>query len=157
MQPYFLPYIGYFQLIAAVDVFVVYDNVQYTKKGWVNRNRLLRAGQSATFSLPLRSDSDSLAIRERQLAPDFDGARLVRQFEGAYRRAPWFGETMTLVERVFGCPERNLFAFLESSIRATCEHIGIPTPIERSSAIAIDPDLRREQRVIAVCTQLGAT
>jgi len=156
MQPYFLPYIGYFQLIAAVDVFVLYDTIQYTKKGWVNRNRLLRSGQPATFSLPLRSDSDYLDIRDRQIAPDFDPGRIVRQFEGAYRRAPWFGETMALLERVLGCPERNLFAFLESSIRATCDHLGIATAIERSSAIAIDPDLRREGRVIAVCREIGA-
>jgi WbqC-like protein family len=156
MQPYFLPYIGYFQLIAAVDVFVVYDNIEYTKKGWINRNRLLRSGQAATFSLPLRADSDYLDIRDRHLAPGFDPGRLTRQFEGAYRGAPWFTETMGLVERILACPDRNLFVFLESSIRATCDHLGIGTPIERSSAIPIDPDLRREQRVLALCRQIGA-
>ncbi len=51
MQPYFLPYIGYFQLIAAVDIFVVYDRIKYTKKGWINRNRLLRGSEAITFSL----------------------------------------------------------------------------------------------------------
>src|SRR5262245_23898499 len=93
MQPYLLPYIGYFQLISAVDVFVVYDNIQYTKKGWINRNRLLRSGEPALFSLPLKSDSDVLDIRERELATDFDPGRLMRQFEGAYRRAPQFATT----------------------------------------------------------------
>ena len=58
MQPYFLPYIGYFQLIAAVDLFVVYDNIKYTKKGWINRNRILQNGKDVTFSLPLKKDSD---------------------------------------------------------------------------------------------------
>ena len=58
MQPYFLPYIGYFQLIAAVDVFIVYDNIKYTKKGWINRNRMLQNDQDVIFSLPLKNDSD---------------------------------------------------------------------------------------------------
>ena len=57
MQPYFFPYIGYFQLIAAVDLFIVYDNIKYTKKGWINRNRMLQNGRDAMFSLPLKRDS----------------------------------------------------------------------------------------------------
>ena len=54
MQPYFFPYIGYFQLIGAVDLFIVYDNIKYTKKGWINRNRMLQQGRDVMFSLPLR-------------------------------------------------------------------------------------------------------
>ena len=156
MQPYFLPYVGYFQLISAVDVFVVYDNIQYTKKGWINRNRMLRSGEPVVFSLPLKSASDYLDIRDRELAPDFATAGLVRQFEGAYRKAPQFATTMPLVERVLACPERNLFAFIEWSIRTTCDHLGIATAIVRSSAVAIDHDLRREQRVLAICRALDA-
>ena len=72
MQPYFFPYIGYFQLIAAVDVFVVYDNIKYTKKGWINRNRMLRERRAdVMFSLPLKKASDSLDVRDREIAPDF--------------------------------------------------------------------------------------
>ena len=62
MQPYFLPYIGYYQLIAAVDMFVVYDNIKYTKKGWINRNRMLLNSADVMFSLPLKKDSDSLNV-----------------------------------------------------------------------------------------------
>jgi hypothetical protein len=157
MQPYFLPYIGYFQLIAAVDVFIVYDNIQYTKKGWINRNRFLRSGKPALFSLPLKSDSDFLDIRERELAADFQPARLIRQFEGAYRHAPHFTETMTLIERVMASPQRNLFGFVEWSIVAICKHLGITTRIERSSALSADRRLHREQRVIALCEAVEAT
>ena len=69
MQPYFLPYIGYFQLIEAVDTFVVYDNIEYTKKGWINRNRLLKHGVDELFTIPLKNDSDYLHIREREVCP----------------------------------------------------------------------------------------
>ena len=79
MQPYFLPYIGYYQLISAVDLFIVYDNVKYVKKGWINRNRMLVNGKDALFSLPLKKDSDALDIRDRELAADFDRAKLLNQ------------------------------------------------------------------------------
>ena len=71
MQPYFLPYIGYFQLIAGVDMFIIYDNIKYTKKGWINRNRMLLNGKDAMFSLPLKNASDSLDIRERELTGEY--------------------------------------------------------------------------------------
>ena len=77
MQPYFFPYIGYFQLIGAVDLFIVYDNIKYTKKGWINRNRMLQGGKDVVFSLPLKGDSDSLDVRERVLADDFNRDKLV--------------------------------------------------------------------------------
>ena len=85
MQPYFFPYIGYFQLIAAVDQFIVYDNIKYTKKGWINRNRMLQNGKDVMFSLPLKSDSDFLDVCERELAADFNRDKLLNQLKGAYR------------------------------------------------------------------------
>lgn len=88
MQPYFLPYSGYFQLIAASDLFVVYDNIKYTKKGWINRNRFLRDGKAVPFSLPLKHAPDSLEIRERELTANFNPGKLLNQFRAAYRQAP---------------------------------------------------------------------
>src|SRR5437763_14407143 len=126
MQPYFLPYIGYFQLIGAVDVFVVYDNIKYTKKGWINRNRLLRDGKDAMFSLPLRKDSDSLDVRARELAADFDRDKLLNQFKVAYARAPYFVRIYPLLERIVRCDARNLFRYLHHPIRGVCEHPGLP-------------------------------
>src|SRR5260221_7252727 len=90
MQPYFFPYIGYFQLIASVDLFIVYDNIKYTKKGWISRNRMLQNGRDVMFSLPLRSDSDHLEVRERELAAGFNRDKLLNPIEGAYRPAPFF-------------------------------------------------------------------
>jgi len=84
MQPYFFPYIGYFQLIAAVDMFIVYDNIKYTKKGWINRNRMLQNGKDMMFSLPLKGDSDTLDVFQRKLAADFNRDKLLNQFNEAY-------------------------------------------------------------------------
>lgn len=157
MQPYFLPYIGYFQLMAAVDVFIVYDNIKYTKKGWINRNRMLQNGKDAMFSLPLKSGSDSLDVCERELATDFNRDKLLNQFKGAYRRAPYFERTFPLVEQIVRYEDMNLFRFLYNSIVKTCEHLGITTRIIVSSEIAIDHQLKNQDKVLALCEAVGAS
>lgn len=156
MQPYFLPYVGYFQLISAVDVFLVYDNIKYTKKGWINRNRFLQNGADAIFSLPLRKDSDSLDVVERELAGDFNRNKLLNQFRGAYSRAPYFGETFPLIEHIVGYGDTNLFRFLHHSIVKTSEHLGIATEIRISSDIPIDHGLTNKDKVLALCQAVGA-
>jgi hypothetical protein len=157
MQPYFLPYIGYFHLIAAVDTLVVYDNIKYTKKGWINRNRFLRNGEDATFSLPLRGASDFLDIRDRELAHTFDRDRLLNQLLSAYRRAPQFEKTAPLIEQIVLYQEQNLFKYIQHSIVSVCTHIGIAVETQISSQIPIDHDLTKEDKVLAVCKALGAS
>jgi len=157
MQPYFLPYIGYFQLIRSADQLVLYDNIEYTKKGWINRNRMLQHDREAILSLPLKSDSDYLHIVQRQLAASFDRSKLLRQIEAAYRRAPWLGETWPLVQRIIEHPDNNLFAYLHHSIRAICQHLEIATPIVISSSVPIDHSLKGADKVVALCHALGAS
>jgi hypothetical protein len=149
MQPYFLPYIGYFQLISSADLFIVYDNIKYTKKGWIN-------GKDVIFSLPLKKDSDFLDVREREIAVDFNRVRLLNQIAGPYRRAPYFSQTFPLVEQIVRNEERNLFRFIHHSIVSICKHLGIATDIRISSGIAIDHELRRQDQVIALCEAVGA-
>jgi hypothetical protein len=157
MQPYFLPYIGYFQLIASADVFVLYDNIKYTKKGWINRNRFLRDGADVTFTVPLKADSDHLDVVRREIAPSFNREQLLQQFRGAYLRAPHFGETFPLLECIVRCEETNLFGYIDHSIRTLCDHLAIGTSIRISSALDADHDLRAQQRVLAICAALGAS
>lgn len=157
MQPYFLPYIGYFQLINAVDVFVVYDNIKYTKKGWINRNRMLLNGTDLMFSLPLKKGSDSLDVVQRELAVDFDRIKLLNQIKGSYSRAPYFNHVYPLLERIVGYTENNLFHYLHHSIVEICIHLGIQTEIKISSTININHALKAQDKVIALCQTLGAS
>jgi hypothetical protein len=157
MQPYFMPYIGYFQLIAAVDQFIVYDNIKYTKKGWINRNRMLQNGQDVMFSLPLKSGSDSLDVCERELAVDFNKDKLLNQFKGAYRRAKYFEQTFPLIEQIVKYEDANLFHYLHHAIVKACEHLNITTPIKISSSIAVDHSLKNQDKVLALCEAAGAT
>ena len=156
MQPYFLPYVGYFQLINAADLFIVYDNIKYTKKGWINRNRFLLNGKDAVFSIPLRKDSDSLDIREREISPDFRKSKLLNQIREAYRRSPYFERTFPLVERIVLEKETNLFKFILNSIRQTCESLAIGTEIVVSSSLPIDHSLPGKAKVVALCKHAGA-
>jgi hypothetical protein len=156
MQPYFLPYIGYWQLIAAVDVFVIYDNIKYTKKGWINRNRFLMNGAEAVFSLPLRKDSDFLDVNQRYLADSYDREDLLNRFREAYRKAPEFSSVMPLLEKIIRNPVANLFEYIIRSIREVCEFLEIKTPLVVSSTIACDHSLKSAERVQAICKALGA-
>ena len=156
MQPYFLPYIGYWQLIAAVDAFVVYDNIKYTKKGWINRNRFLRNGVEDIFSLPLRKDSDFLDVNQRFLADSFDREDFLNRFREAYRKAPEFSLVMPLLEGIIRSPASNLFDYIFASIQSVSEFLGIRTPLVVSSSIDCDHSLKAAERVQAICKALGA-
>ena len=156
MQPYFLPYLGYWQLLAAVDQFVVYDNIEYTKKGWINRNRFLRNGSDAFFTLPLKKGSDFLTVAERSLADDFDPRTLLNQLAAAYRKAPFCDAVFPVLEAIVTAAPRNLFEYLHHSIQATAGYLEIATPIVLSSTVPIDHGLRSEQKVLALCGALRA-
>lgn len=156
MQPYFLPYIGYFQLIAAADQFVIYDRIKYTKKGWINRNRFLLNGSDAMFSLPLKKGSDALNVVERELAADFDRSKLLGQFAGAYRRAPHFAETFALMERIVRHRDDNLFGYIHHAVTTLCAHLGLHTEIRVSSTLPFDNALKGQDKVLAICGAAGA-
>lgn len=158
MQPYFVPYFGYFQLLHAVDRFVIYDDVQFTRSGWIHRNRIAVGGAPSWITLALRRDSDTLPVRDRALTEDFRArnAKLLRRVEGAYRSAPFFEEVRPLLDAVFGHHEPGLFAFVRHSVEVVAAHLGIETPLVTSSSLGVDPDLRGQDRVLAMAEAAGA-
>ncbi|WP_312583698.1 WbqC family protein [Atlantibacter sp.] len=156
MQPYFLPYAGYFQLMAAVDAFVVYDNIKYTKKGWINRNRILVNGQDALFSLPLKKGSDALNIVERELSSAFERTKLLNQFRGAYGRAPYFSEVFPHLEKIVNYPRDNLFEYLFHSLTCIADLLDIKTTFIISSSLPVDENLKGQDKVLAICHAMDA-
>jgi hypothetical protein len=155
-QPYFLPYIGYWQLMSMVDCFIVYDNIEYTKKGWINRNRFLQGGEPVYFTVPLKKGSDYLTVAERQVADDFDRDKLLRTLAGSYRKAPHFDAVFPVIDRIVQAPFGNLFEYLQHSLSEMARFLEIATPMVVSSTIAIDHTLRSEQKVLALCKAMGA-
>jgi hypothetical protein len=158
MQPYFFPYIGYYQLLAAVDEFVVYDNIEFSKKGWVNRNRILVNGKDAYISLPLKSDSDYLDIVERSLADVWKSERkkLSNRISESYRKAPHYKSAFPVIEQCLAFADENLFRFIINSLTITKAYLQIQTPLIVSSEIHIDHSLRSEDKVLALCRARGA-
>jgi hypothetical protein len=157
MQPYFLPYIGNFQLIKASDLFIIYDNIKYTKKGWINRNRMLLNGADVIFSLPLKKDSDYLNVVDRELSSDFDRQKFLNQMRGAYIKAPQFNTVWPLLEKIVMYENNNLFHYIYNSIIEICSYLDIKTKICLSSNLAIDHELKAQDKVIAICKAVNAT
>jgi len=135
MQPYLFPYIGYFQLLAAADLFVVYDDVHYIKKGWINRNRILLNGAEHLFTLPCLNASQNKLINEVEVDWASKEVRKMRlTMETAYRKAPFFEQVYPLVQRVLeGSGPATIAEVATQSIRAVCAYLGISTPLVVSS------------------------
>ncbi len=158
MQPYFLPYLGYWQLMNAVDVYVLYDNIEFTKNSWMRRNRILSCGADKMFSLPLKRDSDYLDVKERFLADDYDISRkkLISLIENSYKKAPEFATVFPIVKDIFECNSHNLFDYIHYSIEKVREYLGIQSNLIVSSTLDIDWDLKGKDKVLAICKHFGA-
>lgn len=159
MQPYLFPYIGYWQLINAVDTFVIYDNIQFSKKGWFHRNNILLNGKKTLFSIPLKKDSDSLDVIERFISDGADKEinKITRQIEIAYKKAPYFEDVFPMIKEIFQNKEKNLFKYIYNSVLQVCDYLEIDTKIIISSTIDIDHSLKSQDKVIALNKVLNAT
>lgn len=159
MQPYFLPYIGYFQLIKSVDEFILYDNIQYTKKGWINRNRILVNGSDRLITLPVKKDSDYLNVVDREISDTWNTDRksLLNLIKNSYSKAPYFKETYELLEECLAVEHTNLFEYIYQTLLKINRYVEIETPITISSTVSIDHSLKSEEKVIALCKAVGAT
>ena len=159
MQPYFFPYIGYFQLINSVDEFVIYDNIQFTKKGWINRNRILVNQKADYISLALKKDSDYLNVNQRLLADTWsvDKKKMLNKIVESYRKAPQFEPAYSLFEKCLMIDETNLFDFIHHTLKETLKYLSISSKITVSSTIEIDHQLKSEEKVLAICKALNAS
>jgi hypothetical protein len=159
MQPYIFPYIGYFQLMNAVDEFVVYDNIELSKKGWINRNRVLVNGKDEYITLTLKKNSDFLHIKDRFLADTWEADRkkIINRITESYRKAPHFVAAFEVIERCILYHDKNLFNFILYSLNCIKEYLNITTKLVTSSTIEINHSLKSEEKVIAICKVQSAT
>jgi hypothetical protein len=159
MQPYFMPYIGYFQLINSVDEFVIYDNIQYTKKGYINRNCILSNGKERIISLPLKKNSDYLNVVDRELSDSWktDKNKILNIIKSSYSKSPYFEETYDLISKCLNNTEVNLFRFIYDSIILINTYLDIKTKIIISSTIDIDHTLKSQNKVLAICKERNAS
>lgn len=158
MQPYLFPYLGYFQLIAAVDKFIILDDVNYKKKGWINRNNILLDGNPYTFTMPISSASQNTKINQLYLPESNQWARrFLKTIAQAYGRARHFQQVSQLLEEILTYSQRNLSDYLSNAIVRVCGYIGMGTEIIGSSSVYGNSELKSEQRIIDICVQMRAT
>ena len=160
MQPYFFPYIGYWQLMNVVDQYVVYDDVNYKKGSWVNRNRILTLKKLEGWSyINLNLDHASAykkfneisVLRDRKYKDNFFGI-----IKDSYKKAPFFLDVFPLLEKIMMQDETNLANFLKFSFDVINSYLGIHTKFILSSNISKNNELKKEEKVIDICKILGA-
>lgn len=154
MQPYIFPYIGYFQLIDAVDKFVVYDDVNFINKGWINRNNLLIAGKPFLFTIPLKDASQNRLIRDIELVKEEGWKdKFLRTVEQSYKKAPRFKEVFALINDVLFSGAEHIGALASSSLRAVIGYLGISTQFAPTSDVYNNSHLKAQERILDICMQ----
>ncbi|GAA0606456.1 WbqC family protein [Virgibacillus siamensis] len=160
MQPYLFPYIGYFQLIHAVDKFVVYDDVQYIKGGWINRNKILVNHEPHVFTFSVKKDSLDTNINERYFSQNFnkEKSKFLKTVKESYGKADNFDQVYTIIKSTLEEAKAtdNIATVITRSIKLICDYLEINTPIVLSSNIDKSHNLSREDRVIEMNRLLEA-
>ncbi|BBO17717.1 WbqC family protein [Candidatus Brocadia pituitae] len=158
MQPYFFPYIGYWQLIHAVNRFVICDDVNYITGGWINRNRILINGDPAYITMPLSHASQNKHICRISLLPGpVWQNQMVKSIEHAYRRAPFFAVVFPVVERLIRHEAENLSDYLTYQLQTMVTFMGINTEFVMTSRCYKNAHLSGQARVLDICRREGAT
>lgn len=155
MQPYFFPYLGYFQLIDKCKDFVLYDDIQYTKKGWVNRNKLLE-NSDWTISVNCNSSSVKTTIKEKTINENFDPLKILRRIRSEYSNSNHLSECMDFLEGTLMSKSLNLFDYLYQTITSTMEFLQLrETKVFTSSDLASTKDLQKEEKIFALMDAIG--
>ena len=157
MQPYFLPYIGYWQLMNTVDSFVILDDVNYINRGWINRNRIIHKQNNRYIHLPLLKASQNKHIDEILVNnEEKEINRNVFLIREAYRKAPYYEESFPIVELIYGSKKKFASDYIVNSLEIINEYLSIKTRLCFSSVIEPGRNYAGEERIIEICQRIGA-
>lgn len=156
MQPYFFPYEGYFQLLASGDEIVFLDDVQFTRKGWINRNRIAR-DEELHIKIPVVANSRSALINEMKISPSFNRGQLMKQLEHTYSKAGNYGQVMSILTEIITNDDDNLCNWLRYSLDQINSYLGISARVMYSSEIDPIQITRGSERIINLCKARNAT
>jgi hypothetical protein len=156
MQPYLFPYAGYFSLMHSSTDFVFYDDVDFIKQGWVNRNRVLVNGQPQLFSVPLVNGSSNVSIKDVLISENARFyTKLIKTLEQSYSKALFYARGMEYVMSVLSPEERNLSTMAIKSVNLASEIIGItPRKFHSSAYFADTKGVDRSERLLRICESL---
>lgn len=158
MQPYFLPYIGYFQLINAVDAFVFYDDVNYIKNGWINRNRILVNKHANYITIPLEKASSFKLINEINIIKNKEFLKALKTIELAYKKAPYFEPIFQLISQIWKDTNNTISDLAVNTCKVICQYLKLETKFYSSSLdFSETKGMERAERLQAICKKLGAS
>jgi hypothetical protein len=155
LQSNYIPWKGYFDLLNSVDDFIFYDEVQYTKNDWRNRNRIKTAQGVQWLTIPVRQERLTQKISETQVSDPAWGARHWRTLAQAYARAPYFEQYRSDLERLYAADESRLSAINQRFIRAIQGWLGCETQLHSAADFAVDGD--RTARLVQLVQAVGGT
>ena len=154
MQPYLFPYIGYWQLINSVEMFVIYDDVNYIKQGYINRNSILSNGKSQIITLELIGASSNKIIKEIEVGNNRE--KLLKTIKQNYTKAPYFVTVYSIIENILNQNEKDLANFIGYSLEKISNYLEIDTKFIYSSEIKKDNILKAQDKVLEICKILKA-
>ena len=159
MQPYFLPYVGYFSLIAACDRFILLDTVQFIRHGWIERNRILRPEEGWQYiGVPLRRHHRETLIQDVRIDRATDWRRrILAQLEHYRKRAPRYHEVAAWLQAALDHETDSIVKLDRRLLERTCERLGVATPIEVFSEmdLEIEPPSAPDEWALNICRALG--
>jgi hypothetical protein len=157
MQPYFFPYIGYFQLMSAVDTFVIYDDVQYINRGWVNRNRIASRGLVQWLTMPVSKAPREWPINKRHYVDDSKvRARLVEKVQRTYSQSAFFDAVFPELEDLINYADCNVARHNANSLTSLARKLGVDCRVVKSSEIEKPSGLKGAAKIIDICDRIGA-
>jgi len=154
MQPYLFPYIGYWQLLDAVDTFVIYDDVNFKKKSYINRNLMLVNGVSYQFTLELVKASQNKLINEIEIGGNRE--KLLRTIEMSYRKSPYFTSVFPVLSESLGNSENNLARYIGDSLKSVSGYLDMDVTFIYSSDICKNTNLSGQDRIIEIIKKMDA-
>ncbi|MBJ9975446.1 WbqC family protein [Pseudomonas sp. S75] len=157
MQPYLLPYLGYYQLLGAAELFVSYDTAQFIKNGWIERNRYLLDGEPRWFNVALEKSSHTLPILHKRISKGFDVRDLINKLAHAYRKAPNASFVLSWLQPLLEEPAASIAELNIRVLKASCALIGVTTPIITASELENEAGLSGQARVLALMKAVGAS
>jgi len=154
MQPYFFPYIGYWQLLNVVDKFIILDDVTFIKQGYINRNKILSQNKPLQINLQISGISSNKLILDHEINNNPVWKRkLINTIQQNYRKAKHFKDAFPIIEEIILYPEINLSGFLYHQIKILSKYLNINTEIIKTSSIYKLKDIKGTQRIINLCKQ----
>ena len=157
MQPYFFPYIGYWQLINAVDRFVLLDDVNYIVRGYINRNNILINGNAHRFAIPVKQASQNRLIKDTELCFNRrEKDKFLLMLNNAYKKAPQFNQVMPMLDHIINNPQKDITQYIYNALMITMDYLQINTEIYISSQIEKNVYLQGQNRIIEICRKLNA-